>query len=230
MAFEIQPLLKSDTLDLIKLYYEAFKDSIVPILFSSPPSESSYVLMAAERARILAKPRTRAFKAVDRATGRMVGAVYWRVAPEGLSQEELDSDAPGFEYFAPEQKVDAWRVFGRRLGECYARVVGTEPSVEVALLIVDPGWQGKGVGSKLLEWGCGEADRYVCLFRMRDGGKMLMNCRLGCVAYVEASDVGVRAYGKAGFEVVGTIDFDASPWGHVGKFPVNTVSHKMVLL
>lgn len=44
------------------------------------------------------------------------------------------------------------------------------------------------------------------------------------MAYLEASDAGIRAYEKAGFKAVGKMGFDASPWGCQGKFPVDTVS------
>lgn len=164
MAFEIKPLLESDTLSLVKVHYRAFDRAAGTLFFNAPPSESSYAFMALQRAKVIAKPNISAYQAVDPSTGHMIGAVLFLIAPDGMSQEKLDNPAPMMSEYAPEQKADLWRAFVRRMQECYARVVGTRPAVEVLMLIVEPSWQGKGVGSKLLDIGVREADWYVWHF------------------------------------------------------------------
>jgi len=156
---EIQPLLPEDTIMLVKVHYRTFKHSIVPFLFNAEPSEESYRFLASERTRILGQPHTKAFKAIDITTGELVGAVYYKVMAEGAKQSDLDNGIPVFDSFVQEQIPEAWRALSIRLGQCYARHVGTKPCVEVWLMIVDPAHQGKGIGKMLLEWGCQEADR-----------------------------------------------------------------------
>jgi GNAT superfamily N-acetyltransferase len=162
VSFEIRPLLPTDTLSLVKLHYRAFGNSISPILFSAAPSESCYETMAGERARILAKPDIKGFQAVSPA-GEMIGAAYFHIAPNGVPQEQLDSEEPMWRTFAAAQVVDLWKAWGKCMGDRYKETVGTRACVEVLMLIVDPEAQGKGVGSRLLELGCQEADRFVLL-------------------------------------------------------------------
>lgn len=161
MAFEIKPLLKADCVSLAKLYYRAFEHSIAAVLFSAPPSESSYELMGAQRAALISKPNIHAYKAVDPDTGHMIGAAYFMVEPEGVSQESLEDPSPMFTEFAPEQKVGLWKAWAATMQAGYKKTIGTTPAVEVLMLLVEPAWQGKGVGSALLKIGCDEADRYA---------------------------------------------------------------------
>ncbi|KIW07917.1 uncharacterized protein PV09_01826 [Verruconis gallopava] len=205
MDFEIKPLVEEDTLEFVKLYYRAFSDSLSPILFSSPPSEACYEIMARQRAKIIFKPGIYAYKAVDTATGQMIGAAYYHIAPNGVSQEVLDNAEPTFTEFGPEQRADLWRAWGKKMRDCYAEIVGTKPCVEVLMMIVEPAMHGKGIGKALLTQGCQLADRF------------------GCMAYVEATDAGIALYLKAGFKQIGTIDFDASPWWHEKRFPVDVI-------
>lgn len=159
MAVEINLLLEEDAYALVKLHYRAFSGSISHILFSSEPSETSYRLMARQRARRLADPTTRAFKAVEKRTGQVIGAIVLMIAPDGLSLEEQDKQEPLMREFAPEQRPDCWRGLEKCCKASYARAVGTKPCVEVYLLVVEPEWQGKGIGSMLLQESTREADR-----------------------------------------------------------------------
>jgi GNAT superfamily N-acetyltransferase len=204
MAFEIKPLLEADTLSLVRVHYRAFNRAAGTFFFNREPSESSYQLMAAQRVKTIAKSNMDAYQAID-SSGNMIGAAIFRLEPNGISQEKLDNPEPNFTEWAPEQNADLWKAFGFIMQKRYAEHVGTRPAVEVMMLLVDPSWQGKGVGGALLDIGVKEADR------------------IGCLTYVDASDEGLRVYEKAGFKEVGRIGFDISVYGHTGRCPVDTV-------
>jgi GNAT superfamily N-acetyltransferase len=61
-------------------------------------------------------------------------------------------------------------------------------------LTVDPAHQGRGVGTALLGWAAGLADR------------------AGIDVWVHSSEAGFRAYSKAGFEVMGKLEVDLDEW------------------
>jgi ribosomal protein S18 acetylase RimI-like enzyme len=161
MAFEIKPLLEADTLNLVKVHYRAFDKAAGRHFFTSPPSEESYVFMAAQRAKVIAKPNIKAYQAVDPSNGDLIGAAIFSIDPEGTSKEKLDNPEPIMTEYVPEQNAALWRDFGKVMRDGYARIVGTRPAVEVLMLLVAPEWQGKGVGSALLDMGVKEADRYA---------------------------------------------------------------------
>ncbi len=60
---------------------------------------------------------------------------------------------------------------------------------------MDPAYQRRGAGAKLLEWGLERADQ------------------LGLPAYLESSKVGYRLYKRHGFEDVDEIVTDLGKWG-----------------
>ena len=222
MDFEVRPLTEADTLSLVKLHYRAFEKAAGDIFFTSPPSESSYEIMARARAKVIAKPNIQSYQAVDPSTGAMLGAAIFMVEPNGVSQEKLDEESPLMDEFAPVQDERLWRGIGKRFKECYREHVGTKPAVEVLMLIVDPQVHRRGIGSALLDIGVKEADRFVRSHE--DVQHMLTITRIGCLTYVDATDDGVRTYEKAGFKEVGNIGFDTSSYGINKRFPVDTVS------
>jgi GNAT superfamily N-acetyltransferase len=67
-------------------------------------------------------------------------------------------------------------------------------SIVVAGLAVDPAHHRRGIGSALLSWAGDLADR------------------AGTYIWVHSSEAGYRAYARAGFEVVGTLDVDLDEW------------------
>jgi GNAT superfamily N-acetyltransferase len=60
----------------------------------------------------------------------------------------------------------------------------------VASFHVDPKYQRRGIGSALLKWGTDVADER------------------GIFIWVHSSEAGVKAYEKAGFEPIGSLDID----------------------
>jgi GNAT superfamily N-acetyltransferase len=65
----------------------------------------------------------------------------------------------------------------------------------MAILVVKPGWQRKGVGQKILEWGLAECDKQ------------------GLGVWIDASPVGKGLYEKCGWKQVDTLVMELSKWG-----------------
>lgn len=67
-------------------------------------------------------------------------------------------------------------------------------SIVIMGLAVDPAHHRRGIGTALLEW----------------AGELADNA--GTYMWVHSSEAGYRAYARAGFEVVGTLDVDLDEW------------------
>ncbi|KAF2001409.1 hypothetical protein P154DRAFT_464335 [Amniculicola lignicola CBS 123094] len=120
-------------------------------------------------------------KAVDDATGKMIGHAKW-IIPRGVVPPEF---ALGGEYWesGEEKEYAAW-IFGQYLMP--RRKVFKESGgnvVSLDLMTIDPDYQRQGVGRALLRWGTDLADE------------------LGVDAIVEATDYGRGLYASEGFEV-----------------------------
>ncbi|KAL7907402.1 hypothetical protein GGI35DRAFT_456233 [Trichoderma velutinum] len=77
-----------------------------------------------------------------------------------------------------------------------------EPHAFLANLVVDPNFQRRGVGTKLLE--CMISDIAA---RYADEGLDGVGC------WLDASPSGLKAYQRLGWEEVGAKSFDLEPWG-----------------
>jgi GNAT superfamily N-acetyltransferase len=84
------------------------------------------------------------------------------------------------------------------------------PTIVLTGLTVDPAHQGRGIGSALLAWGAGLADR------------------AGTYMWVHSSEAGYRAYAKAGFKVEGTLDVDLDEWAPAGPVEGGLGCHYLI--
>ncbi|KAF2673190.1 hypothetical protein BT63DRAFT_410226 [Microthyrium microscopicum] len=204
MAFRIEPLTDADKDDFMRIHYDAF-ESIFQVFYHKRPSPEGFKIMAEERTKVLGSPATRAFKAVDSETGKIVAASVWKRYPEGRSNEEFLAELDSTSNFAPEQNVEAWKAVSAHLLQLRMNIIGARPHLFLSGLIVDPEYQGKGIGKLLMQWGVEEADRY------------------GLFGYIESSEAGKPLYAKYGFKDLCAVDFDITRWGY-SDFQVNTSS------
>lgn len=134
-----------------------------------------------------------ALKEVQRSNeGRVVGVSVWKFYPLERTKEEIDAEdeeAKG-ESLPPSADPDFMSRFFGKMTQSKRETLGAKAHVLLHILATDPAHHRRGVGSKSLEWGLGEADR------------------LGVVAYLEASRIGRPLYEKWGFEPVSNFDFD----------------------
>jgi ribosomal protein S18 acetylase RimI-like enzyme len=154
----MEPLTDADKDDFMRIHYAAF-EPVFRVFYHQKPSPESFKIMAQERSKVLQSPATRAFKAVESETGKMVAGIVWKRYPEGLSKEEILADLNSEAKYAPEQNVDAWNAARAHFAQLKIEVVGNRPLLYLAGLVVDPQYHRKGIGNLLVKWGVEEADK-----------------------------------------------------------------------
>jgi GNAT superfamily N-acetyltransferase len=99
------------------------------------------------------------FKAVDtEADNRIVGATIWQIYTKERSLDEIKDDAVPLMRI-PEINQEVREAFMAGINQARFENMGTAPVVMLGTLVVDPDYQRRGIGSKLMEWGVQEADR-----------------------------------------------------------------------
>ncbi|KAK4551888.1 hypothetical protein LTR86_010789 [Recurvomyces mirabilis] len=119
-------------------------------------------------------------KATDDSTGDIVGGIKWCFYRRGYDYA-TDNTRPSLESYSTENGAYRQDVLNAIVQKRVEMVTG--PHVLLDLLFTDPDHQHQGIGSQLVRWGCGEADR------------------TNMTAIVEASPAGRRMYEKHGFVV-----------------------------
>jgi len=180
------------------------------------PSLTSLIEQSAKRfpwLLMLERRQKRHQKAVDVATGEVVGYVRWLLPHEMLSDEEEDiwSDAlvaepevedrerlrKGFEESPLPNTKSMEMLKFRTLGlqEAEERVKVDGPFLVVDFLAVKPTFQRRGIASLLIQKGCEIADAH----QMK--------------AFVMSSSAGLKVYERSGFKLVETVSTDYSQFG-----------------
>jgi GNAT superfamily N-acetyltransferase len=133
---------------------------------------------------------------------RIVGISQWRIypherSPEELAEEKKWAEADEAEHGLPEgqnkKMMDSFVAVHGALKEKY---LGRNAYVYLHVLMTRPGFQRKGVGALLMQWGVDQADA------------------LGLPAYIEATDQGAGLYKKFGFREIDVSPWDGRDWGH----------------
>lgn len=225
----IIPATEDDIPALIKIHTAAFRSDLFSILMLLNRDEDAHQnLMRKSIDHWFADPHTQIIKAVDHDTGQILGWACW--ALKGAESDEVEkgegkdegagkqkaSSQPG-EANATEEtppppppKPETQKDPARILGGLMAKEMIKWESVHLKplkkywvleALSTDPSVQGRGVGSKLVQWGIETADA--------------VNPGLAC--YAHASPAGHGLYARAGFEEDDRSEFDLSEWAPGGK-------------
>ncbi|KAL1994165.1 hypothetical protein VTN49DRAFT_2834 [Thermomyces lanuginosus] len=156
------------------------------------------------------------FKAVDSETGEIAGCACWTIYEHDQEvtkpiDEQVKARMPSG---IPELRLDAMAAFWTLLLRKKREVLGIprpEPGqsvdgvtklrkrVELDLLIVDPKYQGRGIGKMLLKWG----------FEYAEKAKLPI--------YIEATEAGRPVYEKAGLKILLEDLFDSTQYGGIGQ-------------
>lgn len=173
---------------------------------------------AANRGNPQEEPAEKAFsfKAVDTATGKIVGVARWTIyyqdepVTKTIEEEAMSFLTPAL----PQVRTKAMYVFrmcleriGRKSvalpplkeGEDLNSVKMLSKRVYLDVLAVDPSHQGQGIGKALLQWGLDEADR------------------LSLVTFLESTKEGRPLYEKFDFEPTISDTLDVTPFGLEGS-------------
>jgi GNAT superfamily N-acetyltransferase len=176
-----------------------------------------YETAPTELGRYLSSEKCMILKAVDEATGTVVGFSCWgfrgfeaaEIPRLDLGQpRENDMSRPVFK--DEMMQIRRRRKGRRRRGDSVKRLEAMTDAdmkkwmetlmppgtkcVFVCSLSVAPKFQARGVGSALLRWGTDTADRF------------------GVFIWVHSSESAWTTYAKHDFEIVGTLDVDLDDW------------------
>ncbi|KAL4987972.1 acyl-CoA N-acyltransferase [Aspergillus falconensis] len=200
MASEItiEPCLITDIKDVIHVSELAFV-ALNRLLYTSKLGQKSIDAMVAQReASFNSEPHAKSFKAVDPATGKLVGFARWAVytedqavdkSVEELVQARLAPDIPERRNEVAKEVYTGIQVGKRELlgvGALDSNEKGIKlrKRVELEAIFVHPDYQGKGIAKRFLAWGIEEADR------------------LGVDVYLEATEAGRPVYERTGFQAL----------------------------
>ncbi|KAF2397346.1 hypothetical protein EJ06DRAFT_145410 [Trichodelitschia bisporula] len=197
MPLELHLLTPADCPTWVTLHHAAFQPSPLHICWApGPMSPQSIALQASHRAAALAAPYSFAYKVTDSDKSNLiVGIAQWSIFTRPRSQSEITSSLQMRPPF-PGDNTPARAEFMSGIFASRRKWIGDgRPIVILESLVVRAEYQRRGVGSMLVEWGCGEMDR------------------LGVEGYLESSSAGRKLYAKYGFEGVEELGFDARRWG-----------------
>lgn len=80
-----------------------------------------------------------------------------------------------------------------------AHLGGTRAYLVLQALATEPAYQGRGIGSRLVQWGVERAEAQ------------------GLACWAHASPAGHSLYARAGFEELGRSDYDLAAWAPGGR-------------
>lgn len=199
MPLEIHQITADDTADLLEwghIHHAAFSPWPVGCMWTREPSPESYASLAATRRKhLLSNPNSRVFKCIDKSLNdKIIAVAEWSVQTEEASREDLEKTLvcrPPF----PEENRAARESFMAGIFKSRREILGTQPHVELDVLVTHPDHHRRGAGSLLIQWGVDEIDR------------------LGLIGYLEASMAGRALYERFGFVGVKELLWDSRPYG-----------------
>ncbi|KAK4493839.1 hypothetical protein PRZ48_015024 [Zasmidium cellare] len=161
MPITIHPLLPSEIPTFITIELSAFAPHPrIPMLWPRGYTPDLHAYMARVKRDALPNPSNHFIKAVDDATGEILGVSQFEVVEEGAGGGELlkeDAEPPGD---WPEGGNWAMkRFFARSSYWLPVESFGASPYLLIDLLLVSPKHQHRGIGSQLLQFVLNEADR-----------------------------------------------------------------------
>ncbi|KAJ5739083.1 hypothetical protein N7533_011867 [Penicillium manginii] len=186
--------------NIISFRHQGFLQNVFPE--ASPEALAAY--KAIYSMKHLANPEMHVLKLVDPASGEIIGYNRWQI-PKALVGETLpilsekaQEAARNFAALAPRPMNEAMYGAFRQLLETSRKRFTTEQDMVLDLLAILPEYQGRGLSSKLLRWGCDQADQF------------------GVRVYLEATGDGYPVYIKYGWKPLEEVSLDWSLYGGQG--------------
>ncbi|OZJ04495.1 hypothetical protein BZG36_02668 [Bifiguratus adelaidae] len=179
--FSLASATVEDIPDITQVYLQAFgKETLSIRMFPHTPGVRKW-WEEANTDELLHNPHARFLKVVDAdAEGgkeKIVGYAKYVVPVDGKMKIEDVSAIT----WPEDSDADLCNLFFGQLDNNKKKIMGDRTYIVLELLATLPEYQGKGVGSMLLRWGCEQADR--------DGLQL----------YLDASPAGKPLYEKHGF-------------------------------
>ncbi|KAF2000652.1 hypothetical protein P154DRAFT_192352 [Amniculicola lignicola CBS 123094] len=198
----------NDASDIAAGLYEAFPaafwDHKEPIALRPPEQATRQTRLANRLRAVFLNPKINWVKATLTTTGQIIGVAGW-VAPGNPIHNHFRKSAVDFygwreklgwsdEEFEEMWKgvdLEAWDGTFSKDDETRKEVLGEEEHWYLAPLYTLPGFQGRGVGTRLLDWA----------FKQADATSPVTPC------YLESAPTARAVYMHAGFVPVGNINF-----------------------
>ncbi|KAF6833172.1 GNAT family [Colletotrichum plurivorum] len=179
MPFAVLPAVIADIEAVYDVQFAAFKDE--PIIdFLYPGGVDRKVHKEGTIQFWNFDPVGHHIKCVDTETGKIVGMaswdIFWRPGEEhGFQRPE------GIPWLTGEDKRRCEAIL-MPMWDMRVRLFGKRHYIYLSSIAVDPAWQRRGIGRRLMQWGCDVADQ------------------LQIPIYTEASQTGFSLYENVGFQ------------------------------
>ena len=199
MGVQYIPATSVDVLELAKVHNSAFiSDTFSQFMQQNKPSNAHQGLMEKSLNIWFQAPDSKVLKAVD-SEGNIVGWTCWLVkelplpaAQEQPPQEKQQQSNEQKQSAPPQLKPE--QALGRQMGtdaqQWEKKHMEGKKYLVLQALATDPAHQGQGIGSKLVQLGTNIADSE------------------GLACWTHASPDSYRIYGRAGFEEMGSSEYD----------------------
>ncbi|KAJ5112773.1 hypothetical protein N7532_000818 [Penicillium argentinense] len=206
MDLQVEYATEADGLGLARINTISFQNrGMLSLFFPEASQQQLEAYKAVYSMKHLANPEMHVLKLVDPSTGELIGYARWFI-PKALGgetvpqlSEQAQEAARDPVAYAPQPFNEPAYTAFRQLLETSRKKHTTERDMMLDLLAVLPKYQGRGLSSKLLRWGCSRADE------------------LGVRVYLEATGEGYPVYIKYGWKPVEEVSLDRSLYGAEGK-------------
>jgi GNAT superfamily N-acetyltransferase len=191
LAFEIAPITsEADFKGVANVERAAFGTGALGILMFGTGDHTTEA--AANHTRSWAEDPTARYVKATLPSGRIIGFGRWNfyTDPSAGPQNPFPTGDS-----MPEGNPELRKHFFGELNRKRIEVMAGKKHFLMMILAVDPEFQRKGIGKKLLEWGLEKADAE------------------GVQCWIDASPAGKGLYEKMGWREVDVVDVDLGKWG-----------------
>lgn len=174
MPLQLLPMEESDLYAYQSLFWEAFKDDLMALMYpngySEVDKEYGIKFQLAEWQKY--PERLKMMKVIDTElpedgpTKNIVGVSKWKVYAKDRTEEDVEEEAQAFKNreWPPGANVPFFKEFIDNLGKCKKEIVGMKAHTLLGVLATLPSYHRKGVGAMHLKWGLEIADSVGKLF------------------------------------------------------------------
>ncbi|OQE31657.1 hypothetical protein PENSTE_c001G03426 [Penicillium steckii] len=205
MEFQVEYATEADGPGLAKVNIDSFRNQrILPSVFPEASRQSLGEYKAMYSMKHLANPEMHVLKMTDPSTGEIIGYSRWFI-PKSLGGETIPQMSEKAQEIARDPVVFAPRPMNEALYGAFRQLLETsrkrfvkDEDMVLDLLAILPEYQGRGLASKFLQWGCSRADQF------------------GVRLYLEATGAGYPVYFKYGWRLLEEVNLDLSQYGAEG--------------